>query len=162
MVIRKFTQLDYPTVKEIHQQGIDTGNATFQLTSKTWDEWNNSMHSHSRLVAEDNGNVCGWAALSPVSNREVYSGVAEVSVYVSKSAQGKGIGNKLLAQLIVESEKNNIWTLQAAIFPENLGSIKLHLKNNFRRLGIRERLGKMHDTWRDVVLLERRSKNIGI
>lgn len=162
MVIRKFTQLDYPTVKEVYQQGIDTGNATFQLTSKTWDEWNKSMHSHSRLVAEDNGNVCGWAALSPVSNRDVYSGIAEVSVYVSKSAQGKGIGNKLLAELIVESEKNHIWTLQAAIFPENLGSIKLHLKNNFRRFGIREKLGKMHGTWRDVVLLERRSKNIGI
>ncbi|CAM3702708.1 MULTISPECIES: GNAT family N-acetyltransferase [Pseudoalteromonas] len=162
MFIRKFTQLDYPAVKEIYQQGIDTGNATFQLISKTWDEWHNSMHDHSRLVAEDNGHVCGWAALSPVSNRDVYSGIAEVSVYVSKAAQGKGIGHKLLAQLIVESEKNNIWTLQAAIFPENLASIQLHLNNNFRRLGIREKLGKMHDTWRDVVLLERRSQIIGI
>ena len=162
MFIRKFEQVDYPAVKAIYQQGIDTGNATFQLTAKSWEEWNNSMHSHSRIVAEESDSILGWAALSPISNREVYSGIAEVSVYVSALAQGKGIGQKLLAQLVLESESNNIWMLQAAIFPENQGSIKLHLNNNFRKLGVREKLGKMNNVWRDVVLMERRSKTVGV
>lgn len=162
MIIRKFEKVDYPAVKTIYQQGINTGNATFQLIAKSWDEWNNSMHSHSRIVAEENGSVLGWAALSPISTREVYSGISEVSVYVSAITQGLGIGQKLLEQLILESERNNIWMLQAAIFPENLGSIKLHLNNNFRQLGVREKLGKMNDIWRDVVLMERRSKTVGI
>lgn len=162
MFIRKFHHTDYPYVKEIYQQGIDTGDATFQLTAKHWDEWNNSMLEHSRIVAVENNNVLGWAALSPISNRQVYSGVAEVSVYVAISAQGKGIGQKLLSHLIVESENNNIWMLQAAIFPENISSIKLHENNSFRQLGVREKLGKMNDIWRDVLLMERRSKIVGI
>jgi phosphinothricin acetyltransferase len=162
MVIREFEHKDYPAVKTIYQQGIDTKNATFQLKTKTWDEWNNSMHHHSRIVAEENGNVLGWAALSPISNREVYSGIAEMSIYVSASTQGRGIGQKLLEQLILESEKNNIWMLQSAIFPENRGSLHIHINNNFRQLGIREKLGKMDDTWRDVVLMERRSKTVGV
>ncbi len=162
MFIRKFAQTDYPFVKIIYQQGIDTGNATFQVTAKNWDEWNDSMLEHSRIVAVENDNILGWAALSPISSREVYSGVAEVSVYVSVSAQGKGIGQKLLSHLIVESERNNIWMLQAAIFPENISSIKLHENNNFRQLGVREKLGKMNEVWRDVVLMERRSKIVGI
>ncbi|MGS0496554.1 N-acetyltransferase family protein [Pseudoalteromonas mariniglutinosa] len=162
MLIRTFEQTDYPCVKTIYQQGIDTGNATFQLTAKSWDEWNTSMHSHSRLVAVENNKVIGWAAISPISNREVYSGVAEVSVYVGLEAQGKGVGQKLLSHLVLESELNNIWMLQAAIFPENISSIKLHANNGFRQLGIREKLGKMNDTWRDVVLMERRSKFVGI
>lgn len=162
MYIRNFEQIDYPAVKKIYQQGINTGNATFQLIAKSWDEWNHSMHSHSRIVAEENGNVLGWAALSPISNREVYSGIAEVSIYISASAQGKGIGQKLLAQLVLESENNNIWMLQAAIFPENVGSLAIHKNNDFRQLGVREKLGKMNDIWRDVVLMERRSKTVGI
>ena len=162
MFIRTFEQTDYPFVKVIYQQGIDTGNATFQMTAKSWDEWNNSMLSHSRIVAVEGDNVLGWAALSPISSREVYSGVAEVSVYVAASAQGKGVGQKLLSHLIVESENNNIWTLQAAIFPENIGSLTLHQNNGFRQLGIREKLGKMNDVWRDVVLIERRSKVVGV
>jgi len=162
VLIRTFEQADYPFVQAIYQQGIDTGNATFQLTAKSWDEWNTSMHSHSRLVAVENDNVIGWAALSPISNREVYSGVAEVSVYVAASAQGKGIGQELLSSLILESESNNIWMLQAAIFPENKGSLKLHKNNNFRQLGIRENLGQMNNIWRDVVLIERRSKVVGV
>ena len=161
MFIRKFEQSDYPFVKDIYQQGIDTGNATFQLKAKTWDEWNNSMHSHSRIVAVENNTILGWAALSPISNREVYAGVAEVSVYVAMNAQGKGVGQKLLSALIVASEINNIWMLQSAIFPENKGSIKLHKNNDFRQLGLREKLGKMHGVWRDVILMERRSKTVG-
>ncbi|ATG79724.1 MULTISPECIES: GNAT family N-acetyltransferase [Pseudoalteromonas] len=162
MIIRAFDKADYPSVQSIYKQGIDTGNATFQQVTKSWDEWNNSMLSHSRIVAVDNNNILGWAALSAISTREVYSGVAEVSVYVALDAQGKGIGQKLLSNLISDSERNNIWMLQAAIFPENKGSLKLHKNNNFRQLGIREKLGQMNNVWRDVVLIERRSKVVGV
>ena len=162
MIIRAFDKADYPSVQSIYKQGIDTGNATFQQVTKSWDEWNNSMLSHSRIVAVDNNYILGWAALSAISTREVYSGVAEVSVYVALDAQGKGIGQKLLSNLISDSERNNIWMLQAAIFPENKGSLKLHKNNNFRQLGIREKLGKMNNVWRDVVLIERRSKVVGV
>ncbi|WP_286235667.1 GNAT family N-acetyltransferase [Thalassotalea sediminis] len=162
MLIRTFEPADYPFVKIIYQQGIDTGNATFQITAKNWEEWNASMLCHSRIVAVENNSILGWAALSPVSSREVYSGVAEVSVYVAKSAQGKGVGQKLLSSLIKESEKNNIWMLQAGIFPENIGSLQLHKNNGFRQLGIREKLGKMNGVWRDVVLIERRSSVVGV
>ena len=162
MFIRKFKQTDYPFVRTIYRQGIETGNATFQLTAKSWDEWNDSMLGHSRIVAVENDNILGWAALSAISSREVYSGVAEVSIYVEASAQGKGVGQKLLSHLIIESEKNNIWMLQAAIFPENISSLKIHENNRFRHLGVREKLGKMNGIWRDVVLIERRSKTVGI
>lgn len=162
MFIRTFEQTDYPAVKAIYQQGIDTGNATFQMTAKSWDEWNNSMLIHSRIVAVEDEYILGWAALSPISSREVYSGVAEVSIYVEASSQGKGVGQKLLSKLILESENNNIWMLQAAIFPENIGSLTLHQNNGFRQIGIREKLGKMNNVWRDVVLIERRSKVIGV
>lgn len=162
MLIRKFHKADYSTVKDIYQQGIDTGDATFQDTAKSWSEWNNAMLDHSRIVAIEGDSILGWAALSPISSREVYSGVAEVSIYVAMSAQGKGGGQKLLARLIVESESNNIWMLQAAIFPENTGSLRLHMGNGFRQLGVREKLGKMNGVWRDVVLIERRSKAVGV
>ena len=162
MKIRKFSKEYFPEVKNIYQQGIDTGNATFQNAAKSWEEWNKSMLVNCRIIATENNKILGWAGLSAVSSREVYSGVAEVSVYVAEHAQGKGVGNKLLAQLITESENNNIWMLQAGIFPENTGSIKLHKNNGFRQLGIRENIGKMNGVWRDSVLLERRSKIVGI
>ena len=162
MKIRKFSKEYFPEVKNIYQQGIDTGNATFQNAAKSWEEWNKSMLVNCRIIATENNKILGWAGLSAVSSREVYSGVAEVSVYVAEHAQGKGVGNKLLAQLITESENNNVWMLQAGIFPENTGSIKLHKNNGFRQLGIRENIGKMNGVWRDSVLLERRSKIVGI
>ena len=162
MFIREFEQIDYPEVKKIYQQGIDTGNATFQDSAKTWSEWDNSMLASCRIVATNNEQILGWAALSPISNRQVYSGVAEVSVYVADQSQGKGVGQKLLSHLITESENNNIWMLQAGIFPENIGSIQLHKKNGFRKLGIRDKLGKMNGVWRDVALMERRSKTVGV
>ena len=162
MIIREFNESDFLSVKDIYQQGIDTGNATFQDKAKDWDEWNNSLLDCCRLVAIEDSQVLGWAGLSPVSSRAVYSGVAEVSVYVANQAQGKGLGQKLLSRLIQESEVHNIWMLQAAIFPENQASIALHKKNGFRQIGIREKLGKMDDIWRDVVLMERRSKTVGI
>ena len=161
MKIREFKKDDFPAVKDIYQQGIDTGNATFQQTAKNWQEWDNSMLNCCRLIATENNRISGWAALSPVSSREVYSGVAEVSVYVAKHAQGNGVGQKLLAQLIITSERNNIWMLQAGIFPENIGSIALHKKNGFRQLGIREKIRKMNGVWRDSVFMERRSQIVG-
>ena len=162
MNIREFEKRDFAAVKEIYQQGIDTGHATFQQHAKNWQEWDNSMLATCRIVAEDQSQILGWAGLSPVSSRKVYSGVAEVSVYVLASATGKGLGHALLSNLITTSENHNIWMLQAGIFPENVESIALHKKNGFRQLGIREKLGKMNNQWRDVVLLERRSKVAGL
>jgi L-amino acid N-acyltransferase YncA len=160
--IRNFEQNDFNSVKDIYQQGIDKGNATFEARAKEWDEWNSSMLQFCRLVAVENGQVVGWAALSPVSTRCVYAGVAEVSVYVASEAHGKGVGQALLSKLVEESEKEGFWTLQAGIFPENETSIALHQKNGFRILGLREKLGKMGGKWRDVVLLERRSRVVGV
>ncbi|MDA9178277.1 GNAT family N-acetyltransferase [Amylibacter sp.] len=162
MKIRDFRKSDFPTVKSIYQQGIDTGNATFQLKAKEWDEWNKYFLNSCRIVAELNGVVIGWAALSAVSKRFVYSGVAEVSLYVSSEHSGKGKGYLLLSELINKSEQEGIWTLQAGVFPENQASINIHLKNDFKKLGIREKLGKMNGLWRDILLMERRSKVIGV
>ena len=152
---------DWEAVKQIYEEGIATGNATFQQSAPTWEEWNNSHLPHSRIVAKEDNKVLGWAALTPVSGRCVYAGVAEVSVYVSDKTRGKGIGKQLLQKLIEESEANNIWTLQAGIFPENTPSIKIHEACGFRIFGTRERIGKMNGVWRDNLVLERRSKTVG-
>lgn len=154
-------QEDYEQVKEIYLEGIATGNATFETNAPEWEEWDKNHLKHSRIVIKNGEEVIGWAALSTVSGRCVYGGVAEVSVYVKASEWGKGIGKTLLAHLIEESENNNIWTLQAGIFPENLSSIKIHKDSGFREVGFREKIGKMNDTWRDIILLERRSERIG-
>ncbi len=153
---------DWEAVKEIYEEGIATGNATFQQSAPCWDEWNNSHLQHSRIVAKEDNIVLGWAALTPVSGRCIYAGVAEVSVYVSDKARGKGLGKQLLQKLIEESEANGIWTLQAGIFPENTPSIKIHEAGGFRIFGTRERIGKMNGVWRDNLQLERRSKIVGI
>jgi len=160
--IREFTPSDFTAVQAIYQQGIDTGNATFQLTVKSWDEWNSSLYEFCRLVAVFEGNVVGWAALSPVSSRSVYSGVAEVSLYISSEMRNQKVGSTLLSQLVDDSEKNGIWTLQAGIFLENKASINVHKKNGFNLLGVREKLGKLNQEWRDVALLERRSTLVGV
>ena len=152
----------WEAVEKIYAEGIATGNATFQSTVPSWKEWDESHVANSRLVAIENNTVLGWAALTAVSGRCVYAGVAEVSVYVSANARGKGIGKSLLQALIHESEKNNFWTLQAGIFPENEASIRIHESLGFRIIGKRERIGKMNQIWRDTLLLERRSKVIGI
>ena len=152
----------WEAVARIYLEGIATGNSTFQTNAPTWEEWDSAHTTNCRLVAMDKSQVLGWAALSTVSGRCVYAGVAEVSVYVSESARGKGIGKSLLQALITESEKNNYWTLQAGIFPENTASIRLHQHAGFRIIGTRERVGKMHGVWRDSLMLERRSKIIGI
>jgi phosphinothricin acetyltransferase len=151
----------WPTVKKIYEEGIATGNATFQTTAPEWEEWDAAHVKNSRLVATENNEVLGWAALTAVSGRCVYAGVGEVSVYVAAAARGKGIGKKILQALITESEKNNFWTLQAGIFPENTGSVKIHEDCGFRIIGKREKIGHMNGLWRDTLLLERRSTTVG-
>jgi L-amino acid N-acyltransferase YncA len=162
MKIQRLLEEHYPPVAEIYRQGILTGNATFQSDAPTWEEWNKNHLAHSRIVAVENDKVIGWAALTPVSGRCVYAGVAEVSVYVADDWKGKGVGKNLLQALVEESEKNNIWTLQAGIFPENVVSLRIHEALGFRRVGYRERIGQMNGGWRDTVLLEKRSKAVGI
>ena len=162
--IRPMLQNDYPSVAQIYEEGIATGNATFQTQAPNWESWDKDHLTFGRLVAENRvGEVVAWAALVPVSGRCVYAGVAELSVYVSTAARGKGIGVLLMEKLISESENNGIWTLQAGLFPENIGSVKLHLKTGFRQIGYRERVGQMTDgRWRDTLLFERRSANVGV
>ena len=153
---------DWDQVKAIYLEGIATGLATFETAAPSFQEWDQSHLRFGRLVARKGNNIVGWAALSPVSRRRVYAGVAEVSVYVSAASRGSGIGRRLLDALIVESEQNGISTLQAGIFPENEGSIALHRACGFREVGRRERIGKLGGVWRDTLLLERRSQTVGI
>jgi len=155
--IDKMKDINWPFVKSIYEEGIATKNATFETEIPEWIEWNNDHLTSCRFVARNDGDIVGWAALSPVSGRCIYKGVAEVSVYVSAVAQGNGIGKLLLNSLIVESENENIWTLQAGIFPENQSSLHLHKNLGFREIGYREKIGKLEGVWRDVILLERRS-----
>jgi L-amino acid N-acyltransferase YncA len=159
--IEALTADHWEAVRSIYLQGIATGNATFQQSAPDWEEWDTGHLRACRIVARTDRRIVGWAALSPVSRRSVYRGVAEVSIYVANSARGCGIGTQLMARLIVESEAEGIWTLQAGIFPENVTSISLHIKAGFRIVGTRSRLGCMNGVWRDVVLLERRSLTAG-
>jgi phosphinothricin acetyltransferase len=162
MKIRPLMPGDWPAVEEIYLQGIRTGNATFETTSPGWEAWDAEHLESCRWVAESEEGMAGWAALSGVSDRCVYGGVAEVSVYVADSFQGRGVGTVLLDALIRASEEAGIWTLQAGIFPENVASIRIHQKLGFRTVGLRERLGKLGGSWRDVVLMERRSRRVGV
>lgn len=153
---------DWPAVRAIYEEGIATGQATFETAAPDWPVWDAAHRPDCRLVARRNGEIVGWAALSPVSKRDVYRGVAEVSVYVAGVARGQGIGRALLVALIDASEAAGIWTLQAGIFPENEVSVSLHVACGFRVVGRRERLGRHHGVWRDALLLERRSQRIGM
>ncbi len=152
----------WQAVKTIYEEGIRTGNATFEQSAPDWEEWNNSHLAHSRIVAMVGNDIAGWAALTSVSGRCVYAGVGEVSVYVGEKFWGQKIGKALLHELIKQSEANNIWTLQAGIFPENKASIKIHEANGFRVVGFREKIGQMNGIWRDTILVERRSSVVGI
>ena len=152
---------DWPRVRAIYEQGLATGEATLETSAPEWSEWDAGHLSHGRLVARLDGEVVGWAALSPVSDRCVYGGVAEVSIYVAESSRGRGVGKALLARLVEESEAHGIWTLQAGVFPENRASVAVHEGAGFRLVGVRERLGKLDGVWRDVALLERRSSRVG-
>jgi phosphinothricin acetyltransferase len=153
---------DWEDVRIIYLEGIKTGNATFQQVAPSWEEWDKSHLSQCRLVARSQGKVIGWAALSPTSSRCVYAGVAEVSIYVSPQHQGSGVGSRLINIFIEASEQHGFWTLQSGVFPENKASLELHRKFGFREVGRRERIGQMNGIWRDVLLLERRSKVVGI
>jgi phosphinothricin acetyltransferase len=156
--VRPLRPLDWPEAARIYEQGIQTGHATFETDVPSWPEWDAAHLAEHRLVAILDGRVAGWAALSEVSGRCVYAGVAEVSVYVAAEARRRGVGRELLAALVESSERGGIWTLQAGIFPENEASVALHEALGFRVVGVRERLGRLHGVWRDVLLLERRSE----
>jgi phosphinothricin acetyltransferase len=153
---------DWPAVRDIYLEGLATGQASFETEAPTWEQWNNARLPACRLVARERGGIVGWAALSPVSSRPVYRGVAEASVYVAERARGKGVGRALLEALIEAAEAAGIWTLEAKIFPENPASLALCERSGFRRVGVREKLGCHKGVWRDVLLLERRSTAAGI
>jgi L-amino acid N-acyltransferase YncA len=157
VMVRGLEPLDWPEVARIFDEGIRSGNATFELEPPSWTAWD-AAHSQVRVVAELEGRVAGWAALSPKSSRHCYRGVAESSVYVEEGAQGRGVGRALMDELIARSEAVGIWTLEAGIFPENKASLRLHLGCGFRLVGVRERLGETDGGFRDVLLLERRSE----
>jgi L-amino acid N-acyltransferase YncA len=160
--IERLQPNDWGQVRSIYLEGIATGNATFETDAPDWETWNRNHLDFGRFVARDGSATIGWAALSSISSRSVYAGVAEVSVYIADSARGKGVGRTLLIALIEESERNGVWTLQAGILSENIASIELHKGCGFREVGMRERLGRLHGLWRDVILLERRSRTVGI
>jgi L-amino acid N-acyltransferase YncA len=161
-MIEMMSERDWEKVRDIYLQGISTRNATFEQEAPSWEKWHAGHHQHSRFVWRAKGQVVGWAALSPYSSRAAYAGVAHVSLYVGSEFRGAGIGRALLQTLIHSSEQHGIWTLQAGIFPENAASIALHRKLGFREVGRRERIGKLDGRWRDTILLERRSKVVGI
>ncbi len=160
--IKHINPQDWDAVARIYKLGIETGIATFETQIPSWKQWDQSHMQSCRIAAWLNTDIIGWAALSPVSDRCVYGGVAEVSVYVDPSHGKKGIGTQLLERIVTESEKEGVWTLQAGIFRENEGSIQLHKKVGFREIGYREKIGRQKGIWYDNIILERRSKTIGI
>jgi L-amino acid N-acyltransferase YncA len=163
--VEQMTPQDWQAVRAIYLEGIATGNATFETDAPDWEKWDRGHLPDCRLVARKGGRpfgrVVGWAALSPVSGRCVYAGVAEVSVYIAEAARGQGVGKALLQALVEDSESHGIWTLQAGIFPENTASLALHKSCGFREVGRRERIGQMDGVWRDVIFMERRSQVVG-
>jgi L-amino acid N-acyltransferase YncA len=162
VTIEPLRETHWPAVSAIYSQGIAAGNATFETAVPEWKEWDARHLSACRLIARFDADVVGWAALSRVSSRVVYAGVAEVSVYVAEKARGRGVGSALLAALVTGSEQNGIWTLQAGILAENAVSIRLHEQAGFRIVGRREKIGWLQGVWRDTVLMERRSSVTGL
>ena len=160
-VISPMQAADWPHVEAIYRAGIATGNATLETAPPGWEKWDDEHLKECRLVARNGDQVLAWAALTPVSGRCVYAGVAEVSIYVAEKARGQGIGRALLRVLVEASEQAGLWTLQAGILPENTASVSLHEACGFRVVGVRERLGQLNGAWRDVVLMERRSSVVG-
>jgi len=158
VIIDQMKASDWEQVRAIYLEGIRSGHSTFETDAPSWEKWDEGHLQFARLVMRDGETVLGWAALSPVSKRHVYRGVAEVTVYVSEAMHEQGIGRALLEALIDESERNGIWTLQASIFPENTASVQLHLRCGFREVGRRERIAMLNNIWRDTLLFERRSR----
>jgi len=160
VTIRELRPEDWPAVRAIYQEGIRGGDATFETETPSWERWD-AAHPEVRLVAERDGAVLGWAAVSPSSARYCYRGVGEVSVYVAEQARGAGLGRVLLDELVRRSEQEGYWTLAAGVFPENEASVRLHKACGFREVGFREGIGEAGGVWRDVVWLERRSAVVG-
>ena len=160
MIVRELRPDDWPAVRAIYEEGIRSGDATFETEPPSWMVWD-AAHPSLRLVAERDAAVVGWAALSPASPRRCYRGVGEVSVYVAEEARGSGCGRELLERLVERSEAAGYWTLTAGVFPENEASLRLHEACGFREVGVRERIGESAGVWRDVILLERRSALVG-
>jgi phosphinothricin acetyltransferase len=156
--VRDLRPGDWPVVARIYDEGIQTGNATFETEVPSWEDWDRTHLAEHRFVAEREGRVCGWIAAAPVSSRCCYAGVAELSVYIGEEARGQGVGAELLAAIVESSERGGIWTLQTGVFPENGASLALLRRFGFRAIGTQERIGRLHGVWRDVVLLERRSE----
>ncbi len=159
--LREMLPSDEARVLQIFQQGVEGGIATFETTVPTVEAWNMEYFNDCRWVLEnENNEVVGWCALKPVSKRESFKGVAEVSIYFENNYQGKGLGSVLLKKMILDSEEHGFWTLQTNIFPENEGALKAHQKNGFRIVGVRKKIGKLNNVWKDVIMLERRSENV--
>ena len=152
---------DWQAVRAIYREGMETKQATFETTVPSWAEWDAAKRPDCRLVARRGNRVIGWAALNAVSRRAVYTGVAEVGIYVTEQERGQGVGRMLLEALIKASEQEGIWTLQASVFPENKASIGLFQTYGFRAVGYRRRIARHHGAWRDTLLLERRSDVVG-
>jgi phosphinothricin acetyltransferase len=161
MTVRELRAEDWSAVRAIYEDGIRSGDATFETEAPSWEDWD-AAHPRLRLVAERNGSVVGWAALSPTSSRHCYRGVADVSVYIAEGARGAGLGHALLERLVERSEEAGYWTLTAGVFPENEVSLRLHRACGFREVGVRKRIGESGGVWRDVAILERRSTLVGV
>jgi phosphinothricin acetyltransferase len=153
---------DWDQVRAIYLEGLATGQASFETDAPTRDAWNAAHHEHSRLVVRDSAGIVAWGALSPMSRRRCYSGVAEVSVYVSAAARGRRVGGRLVEALVASSERHGIWTLFASTFPENEASLRMQAGCGFRVVGRRERVAQHHGVWRDTVVTERRSRVVGV
>jgi phosphinothricin acetyltransferase len=160
-MIRDLCESDAAAILDIYQQGLAGGEASFETRAPDWPTWNKKYHPFCRLVMERDDSIRGWAALAPVSVRDCYRGVAEVSIYVASDHHGEGIGNLLMAALVASSEQNGIWSLYSSIFPENQATLRLHLRHGFREVGIRERIAQQNGRWRNTLILERRSRIIG-
>ncbi|MFG1653105.1 GNAT family N-acetyltransferase [Micromonospora sp. NPDC049275] len=161
LTTRPMTATDADRVLTIYQAGLDGGDASFEITAPTWEAFDATrLPAHRFVAVDDGGAILGWVAVTATSSRPVYAGVVEHSVYVDPAAQGRGVGRVLLDALITSTEAAGIWTIQSGVFPENTGSLALHRRAGFRVIGVRERIGRHHDRWRDVVLLERRSPTI--
>lgn len=157
IVIRHLSGVDWPAVAAIYQQGIDSRLATFETAVPQWEAWNDAQLPDHRLVAVECAEVVGWAVLRRVSPRPAYAGVVANAIYVAEAARGRGVGKVLLLALLAGADAAGFWTVEAGIFPENHASLRLHEGCGFRRVGIRERIGRLDGRWRDVILLERRS-----
>ena len=162
IMIKNLQPADAAAVLEIYQQGLDGAEASFETRAPDWNGWDRKYHPFARLVSEQGGRIQGWAALAPVSGRDCYRGVAEVSIYVADNRRGKGVGSELMAALVACSEENGIWSLYASIFPQNQATLRLHLRHGFREVGVRERIAQQHGRWRDTLILERRSATVGL